>query len=126
METARLRATVLGDLEAAHESVTQALAAMPRSVPSLSGTATTAQLAMAAGSPLPPIRDILIEAVSAAEPADDGDPALHAVFLLLFYVCLLTADPEDWAALSTTSTGLLRTGAQRSDCFATSFQTSHT
>ena len=99
METARLRATVLGDLEAAHESVAQALAAMPRSVPSLSGTATTAQLAMAAGSPLPPIRDLLIEAVSAAEPADDGGPALHAVFLLLFYVCLLTADPEDWAAL---------------------------
>ena len=99
METARLRATVLGDLEAARASVTQALAATPRSAPSLSGTATRAQLALAAGSPLPPVHDLLIEAVTGAGAADEKDPALQAVLLLLFYVCLLTADPEDWAAL---------------------------
>lgn len=90
---ARLQASVPGDLNDA----AALLADASGTGSTMSSAATSAQLLLAQGAQLEEIRRVLVGALESPDGiAEPDDPAMLAVFELLFYVCLLLARPEPW------------------------------
>lgn len=101
LEAAHLRATITGEIDTAALEVVEASRADPSAALSPRAAATNGQVMMIAGAPLKDVYGVLVRALNSEAAAPDRDEAATLDALrLLFYVCLLSAQPELWSTFN--------------------------
>ena len=101
LEAAYLRATITGEIGAAALEVVEASTTDPAAAGSLRATTTNGQVMMAAGAPLQGVYVMLVQALMAEDGSSPHDrSAMLDALRLLFYVCLLSADPALWSTFN--------------------------